>query len=132
MLNAITSTLITIGWLGIVLGILVLVNTLCGTITNIANGIKFSWKKLFAGLGKALTFYISCAAVALAFTMLPFVNEMISKTFNIILFSNDVLETFSTAGVFGVILASITAQGKKALEGITELANVKIANKEDK
>ena len=35
MLNAILSTLSIMGWLGIILAILVVVNTTCGTIFNV-------------------------------------------------------------------------------------------------
>ena len=36
MLEAILTTLSIMGWLGIVLGLIVIVNTICGTIFNIA------------------------------------------------------------------------------------------------
>lgn len=42
MLEAIISTMRTMGWLGIVLGMLVLVNTTCGTIHNMSKGEEFS------------------------------------------------------------------------------------------
>lgn len=44
MLNAILLTLKTMGWLGIILGLLVIVNTICGTLYNVATK-----KKLLAG-----------------------------------------------------------------------------------
>ena len=77
MLNAILSTLSIMGWLGIILGILVVTNTLSGTLYNIyEKKEKFSLKKLFKGLGKALIFYISSSLLSVAFTMLPYINEM--------------------------------------------------------
>ena len=54
MLEAIISTLKTMGWLGVVLGMLVVVNTICGIIHNISEGEPFSWSKLLRGLGKAV------------------------------------------------------------------------------
>lgn len=46
MLEAIMLTLKIMGWLGIVLGILVGVNIVTGTIVNIWSGKEtFSWKK---------------------------------------------------------------------------------------
>ena len=79
MLNAILSTLSIMGWLGIILGILVVTNTLSGTLYNIyEKKEKFSLKKLFKGLGKALIFYISSSLLSVAFTMLPYINEMIT------------------------------------------------------
>ena len=107
MLNAILSTLSIMGWLGIILGILVVTNTLSGTLYNIyEKKEKFSLKKLFKGLGKALIFYISSSLLSVAFTMLPYINEMITDSFGVVLLSNDLLNTLSSAGVLGVVVAS--------------------------
>lgn len=142
MSDAILRTLDIMGWLGIVLGILVAVNTVCGILTNIHNGEEFSWDKFFYGLVKALIFYISSAATSIAFTMLPYINAMITNTFKVILISNEVLNTLSSVSVLGIVTAAIVVQAKKALGGIVELANissnteeitweVKIPNKDD-
>ena len=129
MEEAILSTLQIIGWLGIILGMLVIINTVCGVTFNINNnGEEFSAKILFKGLLKALLFYICSALLALAFTMLPFVNEMITEVYNIQLVSNDTLTTLSTVAVLGVVVSAIIAQGKKALEGISQLLEVKVNN----
>ena len=131
MLNAILSTLSIMGWLGIILGILVVTNTLSGTLYNIyEKKEKFSLKKLFKGLGKALIFYISSSLLSVAFTMLPYINEMITDSFGVVLLSNDLLNTLSSAGVLGVVVASIVAQGKKAIEGTTKLAGINSNNRE--
>lgn len=132
MLNAILSTLSIMGWLGIILGILVVTNTLSGTLYNIyEKKEKFSLKKLFKGLGKALIFYISSGLLSVAFTMLPYINEMITDSFEVVLLSNDLLNTLSSAGVLGVVVASIVAQGKKAIEGTTKLAGINSHNEEE-
>lgn len=132
MLNAILSTLSIMGWLGIILGILVVTNTLSGTLYNIyEKKEKFSLKKLFKGLGKALIFYISSSLLSVAFTMLPYINEMITDSFGVVLLSNDLLNTLSSAGVLGVVVASIVAQGKKAVEGTTKLAGINSNNREE-
>lgn len=132
MLNAILSTLSIMGWLGIILGILVVTNTLSGTLYNIyEKKEKFSLKKLFKGLGKALIFYISSSLLSVAFTMLPYINEMITDSFGVVLLSNDLLNTLSSAGVLGVVVASIVAQGKKAIEGTTKLAGINSNNVEE-
>lgn len=132
MLNAILSTLSIMGWLGIILGILVVTNTLSGTLYNIyEKKEKFSLKKLFKGLGKALIFYISSSLLSVAFTMLPYINEMITDSFGVVLLSNDLLNTLSSAGVLGVVVASIVAQGKKAIEGTTKLAGINSNNGEE-
>lgn len=125
MLEAILSTLSIMGWLGIILGILVIVNTICGTIYNICSGKEnFKWKKLFKGLGKAAIFYISAAFLSVAFTMLPFINEMITDAFGTILISTELLNTLSSVGVLGVVASVIVIQAKKAIQGITSLANM--------
>ena len=132
MLNAILSTLSIMGWLGIILGILVVTNTLSGTLYNIyEKKEKFSLKKLFKGLGKALIFYISSSLLSVAFTMLPYINEMITDSFGVVLLSSDLLNTLSSAGVLGVVVASIVAQGKKAIEGTTKLAGINSNNREE-
>lgn len=130
MLEAIISTMRTMGWLGIVLGMLVLVNTTCGTIHNMSKGEEFSWKKLFKGLGKALVFYVSSALTAIAFTMLPFINNMITDNFGVILLSPDTLNLLSSVAVLGIVIATVVVQGKKALQGIVELANTSITKDE--
>ena len=131
MKDAIILTLQAMGWLGIVLGILVVVNTICGTLYNITTGQEsFSWKKLFKGLGKALIFYISAALLSIAFTMLPFINEMITNTFGTKLLTEDLLTTLSGVGVLGVVVSTIVVQGKKAIVGILQLANIS-ANTEE-
>lgn len=131
MKDAIILTLQAMGWLGIVLGILVVVNTICGTLYNITTGQEsFSWKKLFKGLGKALIFYISAALLSITFTMLPFINEMITNTFGTKLLTEELLTTLSGVGVLGVVVSTIVVQGKKAIVGILQLANIS-ANTEE-
>jgi len=125
MLEAIMATLKIVGWLGITLGILVVVNTVCSTAYNIGSGKEtFSWKKMFKGLIKASIFYVSAALLSIAFTMLPYINEMITGAFGVILLSNDLLNTLSSVGVLGVVVAAIVVQGKKATKGIVNLANM--------
>lgn len=125
MLEAILTTLSIMGWLGIVLGLIVIVNTICGTVFNIASGKEgFSWKRLFAGIGKSGVFYISAALMSIAFTMLPFINEMITGAFGVILLPNDILSTLSGVGVLGVVISTIVMLGKKAIKNILQLAGM--------
>lgn len=130
MLEAILSTLRTMGWLGVVLGLLVIVNTVCGIIRNTSKGEEFSWGKLGRGLGKAVIYYISSALTAVAFTMLPFINDMITNSFGVVLLSPDTLNILSSVAVLGIVIATVVVQGKKALQGITELANVSVSKDE--
>lgn len=125
MLEAIILTLKIMGWLGIVLGILVGVNIVTGTIVNIWSGKEtFSWKKMLKGISKSVVFYFSAVAIGVAFTMLPFINEMITSTFGIMLLSNEMLNTLSSVGVLGVVVSTIVVQGKKAIAGVINLANI--------
>ena len=130
MLEAILATLKTMGWLGIILGMLVIVNTTCGIIHNMSKGEEFSWGKLLKGLGKALVFYISSALTAVAFTMLPFINNMITDSFGVVLLSPEILNTLSSVAVLGIVVATVVVQSKKAIQGIVELANVSITKDE--
>lgn len=131
MWEAILSTLGVMGWLGVVLAILVIVNTTCGIIRNLHDGQVFSWKVLFKGLGKAFVYYASAVLTSIAFTMLPFINALITNTFQVELFANDTLQTLSAVAVVGVVIASVITQGKKALEGVIELSGVSVTNKEE-
>lgn len=125
MLEAILSTLSIMGWLGIILGILVTVNTVCGTVFNIGeNKESFSWKRLFVGIGKSVVFYMAAALVSIAFTMLPYINEMITDAFGTILLSNELLNTLSSIGVLGVVISAVVVQGKKAITNTVKLANM--------
>lgn len=125
MLDTILSTLTIMGWMGIVLGILVIVNVSTSSIYNVwSSKEKFSWKKMLKGLVKAVVFYISAAALSVAFTILPFINDMISNSFGTELISNDVLEMLSSAGVLGTVVAAIVMQGKRALTGLLKMQEV--------
>lgn len=125
MKEALLSTLSVVGWLGIILGMLLIINTVCGVMYNTNEKQEnFSFRKLFKGILKAILFYGCCALLATAFTMLPFVNQMIVDIFGIQLIAPDVLTTLSTTAVLGTIIAAVIAQGKKALEGIMNLLNV--------
>lgn len=125
MLDAILSTLTIMGWLGIVLALLIMVNTICGTVFNIvAKKESFSWKRLFKGLGQATIFYLSAALTSVAFTMLPYINTMIANSFGVVLLTDELLNTLSSIGVLAVVVSSIVVQGKKAIANTIQLANM--------
>ena len=131
MKEAILNTLLIMGWLGVVLATLAIVNILTGTLTNMwTKNEKFDIKKMSKGIIKVISFFICSAFVAVVFTMLPFINEMINNVFNIELISNELLNTFSSVGVLGVVISTITTQGKKAIQGIVDLANISSDNNE--
>lgn len=131
MKEAILNTLLIMGWLGVVLATLAIVNILTGTLTNMwTKNEKFDIKKMLKGIIKVISFFICSAFVAVVFTMLPFINEMINNIFNIELISNELLNAFSSVGVLGVVISTITTQGKKAIQGIIDLANISSNNNE--
>lgn len=133
MTEAIINTLIIMGWLGIVLGILAIINIVTKTLINVWNNKeKFNWKKMVKGIIKVLVFFISSAFVAIAFTILPFINIMITNSFGKELISNEVLNTFSSVGVLVIVVSTITIQAKKALNSILELANISSDIEENK
>lgn len=124
MLDAIIEVLRIMGWLGIILAILVITNTATGTLVNMwQHQETFSWKKLLKGIVKAAIFYISALFISVAFTMLPYINEMITNAFGQILISNEVLNTVSSVGVLAVVVAAVVSQAKKAIENVVRLAN---------
>lgn len=124
MLESIIQTLIIMGWLGIVFFILVAVNTICGILFNLSNGEVFSKRKLAKGLIKALVFYLSSVFTAIAFTLLPSINNLIIKTFGVALLSSELLNILSSIAVLAIVVAAIITQGKKALEGIKKLSDI--------
>lgn len=125
MVEAILKTLQIMGWLGIALAILAIVNIVAGTLINIWSGKEtFNGKKMIKGIAKVLAFYVCSVFVAIAFTMLPFINEMITNAFGVILLSSELLNTLSSVAVLGVVTAAIIVQGKKAIQGIVDLANI--------
>lgn len=131
MIEAILQTLKIMGLLGIVFFILVLVNTVCGILFNTSNGEEFSKEKLFKGLLKAFIFYMSSVATSIAFALLPFINDLVNKTFDTELFSPNLLNSLSSIAVLAIVVAAISIQGKKALEGIKSLSGVSISADED-
>lgn len=125
MWDIILNTLQIMGYLGIVLGILAIVNITTQTLVNIWNNKeKFDWKKMIKGIIKVLVFFISATFVSIAFTILPFINIMITSSFGTELISNQVLNTFSSVGILGIVISTIAIQAKKAIEGVTNLANI--------
>lgn len=125
MVEAILKTLQIMGWLGIALIILATVNIVTGTLINIWSGKEnFNENKMIKGIIKVLVFYICSVLVAVAFTILPFINEMITNAFGVILLSSELLNTLSSVAVLGVVTAAIVVQGKKAIQGIVDLANI--------
>ena len=131
MLEAIMETLKIMGWLGVILGILVTVNITTSTIHNIWSSKElFSWKKMLKGIGKSLVFYLSAVAISIACTMLPYVNEMITASFGVMLVSNETLEVLSSVGILGIVMSTIVIQAKKAITGISTLSNVSTSDEE--
>ena len=125
MLEAIAETLKIMGMLGIVLIILAGVNIATGTIVNMwKNGEKFSWKKMLQGIEKVLIFYASSIAISVAFTMLPYINDMIIDAFGTTLINAETLQTLSSVAVVGTVIAAVIVQGKKAIIGIGELSKI--------
>lgn len=125
MLNVILSTLKIVGWLGVVLGILAVVNISTGTLNNIwANKESFKASKFFKGIGKVFVFYVSAGLISIACAILPFINDMITKVFDVVLLSKEMLSALSSVGVLGVVVSTILVQGKSAIQGVIKLANI--------
>lgn len=131
MFEAIIETLRIMGWLGVILGILVTVNITTSTIHNVWSSKElFSWKKMLKGIGKSFVFYVSAVAISIACTMLPYVNEMITASFGVMLVSNETLEVLSSVGILGIVMATVVMQAKKAITGISTLSNVSTSDEE--
>lgn len=131
MLEIIIGTLKIMGWLGIILGILVVVNITTGTLNNVwSSKEEFSWKKMIKGILKAVIFYLSAVFLSVALAILPYVNDMITEIFSVVLVANETLETLSSVGVLGIVMAAIVMQAKKAITGVTTFSNVTTSDEE--
>lgn len=131
MLEAIMETLKIMCWLGVVLGILVVVNITSKTIYNVWSSKElFSWRKMLKGIGKSLVFYLSAVAISIACTILPYVNEMITASFGVMLVSNETLEVLSSVGILGIVMTTVVTQAKKAISGIATLSSVSTSDEE--
>lgn len=125
MLETVIQTLTIMGWLGIVLVILAFVNILTGTLVNIWSGKeKFSGTKMGQGIIKVVAFYVCAVFVAIAASLLPSINTMITNAFQVQLLTDELLNTFSSIAVLGVVISTIAVHAKKALIGISELATL--------
>ena len=131
MIEIILGTLKIMGWLGLILGILVIVNITTGTLNNVwSSKEEFSWKKMAKGLLKAIIFYLSAVFLSVALSILPYVNDMITEVFGVVLVASETLETLSSVGVLGIVMAAIVVQAKKAITGITTFSNVTTSDEE--
>lgn len=128
---AILNVLRIMGLLGIVLFLFSAVNTVCSTVYNISDKKEgFSVKRLFKGIGKTALFYVSSIFVAIAFTILPFINGMTSVVFGQEMIDTATLQNLSGLGVLGVCVTVAIKQGLKAFEGIKKLGEVKSDDEE--
>ena len=132
MLEAILQTLKIMGWLGLALGILAIVNILTGILTNVWSGKEnFMPSKLIKGIEKVAVFYLCATFVGIVFTMLPYINDMVTVSYGNALLSQEMLDTFSNVGVLGIIISTITVQAKKAISGIMDLSKLSSGNGEE-
>ena len=76
------------------------------------------------GIEKVLVFYASSIAISVAFTMLPYINTMITDAFGVVLLSSELLNTLSSVAVLGIVVASVVTQAKKAFENISKLSTM--------
>ena len=67
---------------------------------------------------------MSAAFVSVAFTMLPYINTMITDAFGVVLLSSELLNTLSSVAVLGIVVASVVTQAKKAFENISKLSTM--------
>ena len=56
--------------------------------------------------------------------MLPYINNMISDSFGVVLLTEDLLKTLSSVGVLGIVVSVITIQAKNAIKNTVQLANM--------
>ena len=96
------------------------------TVTDIDNLKKMTLndKKMLKGLAKAAIFYGSAICTSVAFTMLPYINEMIVNSFGVILLSTELLNTLSSVAVLGIVVSTVVVQAKKYTSSSTFLNGI--------
>ena len=110
--EAIIEILSIMSWLGVILLLLTIVNISCKAYYNTTQlGQKFSWKKVFGGIGKMFLFYCGASLTSVAFSLLPIVNEMVNKTSEVELITDEALGQLSTLGVLGICINVIITHG---------------------
>lgn len=121
MIIALLTTLKIFGWLGLVLALCSSVNIMGKTYINIQNGDKFSWRKMFRGIGKVMIIWALAFTLAIACTILPFINVMIVDFYGVALLADEVINTLSVVSIVGIGITAIVQQAKKALETVKTL-----------
>lgn len=105
-------------YIGIALGLVSLVNITLQTITNISNGEKFSFKKLFKGIGKVILLWVLSTILVNVCDFLPEINTKINETLGVTLIGTDALEGISAVAVLGIIISALLNQIRKAIGAI--------------
>lgn len=121
MIATILVTLRIFLWIGFLLFLCSSVNIIGNTYLNIKSGEKFSWKKLFKGIGKVMLQWVLSTILAIVCNILPFINVMIVEVYGVALIGNEVLTTLSAIGIVGIGINSMIIQAKKALEAIKKI-----------
>lgn len=67
---------------------------------------------------------MSAVFVSVAFTMLPYINTMITDAFGVVLLSSELLNTLSSVAVLGIVVASVVTQAKKAFANVSKLSTM--------
>ena len=94
MIDAIIKILEVIGICGLLIFGLMIVNISSGCLINIKEkGESFSKEKFIKGILKTVVLYIATCILAIVFTLLPFLNELINNIYNIQLISIESLQT---------------------------------------
>ena len=105
MLEAIMEILRIMGWVGVVLGIIATVNLICGTNLLISTWSNIFLKKFFKGILKC-NFLYEAVFVSVAFTMLPYINTMITDALDRLL-SKAIIKHFIKCRSLGIVVASV-------------------------
>lgn len=132
MQEVLLNTLKVMGWLGVILGIILVINTVCGIIDSVwGEGEAFSAKKLLKGIIKSVVFYGSAVLFSIAATLLPFVNQMVIDIFGTELIATEVLNTLSSVAVIGIVSGAVVVKAKDALANIIALSGVSTDSTEE-
>lgn len=132
MIDAIIKILEIIGLCGLLIFGLMIVNISSGCLINIKEkGESFSKEKFIKGILKTVVLYIATCILAIIFTLLPFLNELINNIYNIQLISIESLQTLSNTSILTLFISVIINQSMKAFSNIKNIWTISNDNKEE-
>jgi hypothetical protein len=120
MFQVFLDNLILIGCLYLILGVSVLADVFAGIQLNVNTlGLRFSKKKLFGGLNKAIQVAIILFLLIIPITFIPFILDMAKVEL-----PKSISDYVSIYLIFGLLLSASVKYFKEAFKKLTKILNI--------